>query len=45
MTCEEFRKVVDEALEKIVTTAEQRLNRIFPRYYCLSGFGIKAVCP
>jgi len=45
MTRDEFKKVVEEALEKLVTTAEQRLNRKLPRQYCLSGFGTNEVVP
>jgi hypothetical protein len=43
MTRDEFKKVVEEALEKLVTTAEQRLNRKLPRQYCLSGLGSNEV--
>jgi hypothetical protein len=45
MTRDEFKKVVDEALETLVATAEQRLDKKFPRQYCLSGFGSKEVVP
>ncbi|MFO1513871.1 MAG: hypothetical protein U1F83_13300 [Verrucomicrobiota bacterium] len=43
MTRDEFRKVVEEALEQLVTTAEQRINRKLPRQYCLSGLGSNKV--
>jgi hypothetical protein len=45
MTRDEFRKVVEEALEKLVTTAEQRLNRKLSRNYCLSGLGSNEIVP
>jgi hypothetical protein len=45
MTRDEFKKVVEEALEKLVVTAEQRLDKKFPRQYCLSGFGTMEVVP
>jgi len=45
MTRDEFKKIVEEALETLVATAEQRLDRKFTRQYCLSGLGTKEVVP
>ncbi|HSY75081.1 MAG TPA: hypothetical protein VK810_06405 [Dongiaceae bacterium] len=43
MTRDEFKKVVEEAIEKLVTTAEQRLNRKLPRQFCFSWIGNKEI--
>jgi hypothetical protein len=45
MTRNEFKKVVEDALEKLVTTAEERLNRKLPRSYCLSGLSGNETVP
>jgi hypothetical protein len=45
VTRDEFKNVVEEALEKLTTTAEQRLNKKLSRNYCLSGLSGKEVVP
>jgi hypothetical protein len=45
MIRDEFKKVVEEALEKLVVTAEQRLNRTLPRKFCIAGMSGMKIPP
>jgi hypothetical protein len=43
MTRGEFKKVAEQALEQLVSTAEQRLNRQFSRRFCFTGLTGKEI--